>query len=491
VSAVARRVLVPYTRPRVLAVDFSTADVNAIARPGFHALGGASGLYDGDRFLIPCSAQDVDVLLFNIAYRTLSGLQLRRAHKDSVEREPVFKALVSETLKKGGWVMFFVAPGCTPHEFTLVGFDKIGVHLKDGRYRPTHFVEDVAKKYGKPGTRAAFGPVSLPPFKATTVEVNASPEAVIVARHLSSAKLTVLAAGPISTWENMQEDWLVTNETEDLALALKISDHVVPERLPPAGEQGGDLRERAVLFLPQFGDDSVKVAIELLQNVIPTLNASLFDSPEKPWLDSYLPPPVVEIRAIRERLENGLKREMAALELQEEGELERYRWLLGLLYHKGDQLCADVTEALRFLAFSVMEVDTGLAEGEPKKEDLHIKDEPSAFFAVGEAKGTGRGPQEAFLDNIGKHQKVYGIEHECAPPAGILVVNHSLALDPAKRPPFYKHLKNRCEAERITAVDSVALFSMCQAVLKDASARDAMRSLLMRPGVVTVEDLKI
>ncbi len=126
-------------------------------------------------------------------------------------------------------------------------------------------------------------------------------------------------------------------------------------------------------------------------------------------------------------------------------------------------------------------VDAIVVPGEALKEDLHITDLETGFFAIGETKSTVRGASEGFLTDIQNHQGRYSRENKVPVPNAILVVNHSTGLDPAKRPGrFYQNpdIPNRCAQQGITAIDSVALFQMCQSFIKEEVTAGQIRQFI-------------
>ena len=134
------------------------------------------------------------------------------------------------------------------------------------------------------------------------------------------------------------------------------------------------------------------------------------------------------------------------------------------------------------MGFEVEEVDNTLAPGERKREDLRIWDKMVDYFALGEAKttGKGRGASEDFITKTQTHQTRYARENHQEPPPALLIVNYATDLDPAQRTGRFYHLETagRLEENGITALDSAALFDLCQCVLNDQLSKEQIRRFI-------------
>src|SRR5260370_14139038 len=100
-----------------------------------------------------------------------------------------------------------------------------------------------------------------------------------------------------------------------------------------------------MLFLPDFGKNNIDVAIGILQQVIAERNSDLFDTPQHPWLENYLPFPVQEMRAEKARVISLAQDKLAELAEAESSALEEYSSLLGLLTSAGDAFRDHVSTA--------------------------------------------------------------------------------------------------------------------------------------------------
>jgi len=219
-----------------------------------------------------------------------------------------------------------------------------------------------------------------------------------------------------------------------------------------------------------------------MQEVIPLVSPHLFDAPQHGWLEKYQPALVLRLEEDKKQLLEKARQEAEGLDARAEEVRKEFEWLSGLLVHMSDEFASDVAEALRFLGFEAEEVDNNVKPGERKKEDLHIRDVATGFFAIGEAKSTGkgRGATEDFISKTQTHQGRYGREHQQPPPRAFLFVNYAIDLEPSLwGPRFYKDdLRERLEDNAITAVDSVALWEICQAVMNEEQTKEQARARL-------------
>lgn len=466
-----RIALVEHQRPRILTVDFSDADAAKIKNLGFNVRSGYTKHPHKDQFCIPWAVEDVEVLFARISPDNFRASQAREAHESSVERSPNFLRMMTEVWVRRGWAVLFIEQGCSPKDLEVLGIEHVGVLSYNQRFFPAKEWGKLANALG--GDHTEINKISwiLPLFKGESVIARSDePETAILERYIRKAKMSVLAVDyqvePAWAGTYFSVRHLIRGESAfKPVLAMKLS----------YGSAG------TILLLPDFGRQNVDVAIALLQSVVQDLSPDLFDSPEHPWLESYLPSPVQLIRSRKGEIIAAAQAELDALSKEEGEQLERFNWLLGLLTATGDEFQAHAAEALRFLGFKVDIIDDNVPLGEPRKEDLHISDPEAGFFALGETKGTKRGAAEEFITSIQNHQGRFSREHNVKIPNGILIVNHSYSLDPLQRAGrFYTHasIVSRCKSQGITAVDSVALFQMCQSVLSGEVTAEEIRRYL-------------
>jgi hypothetical protein len=475
--------LIEHNRPRILAVDFSSRDVEKFRKLGYNVRRGATGLKDRDQFMIPWALHDVEIVFAVVNPGSFSMTGSRTPSETSVESEPNFRALFSEVWAKNGWVVFFIKPECDPAEVKAVGIQHTGVVSYGGLYlSPDGYLSRLGEIMRRHDPESDdYDTFSFPKFKGDAVVYNDNaPEATVLHRFQASANFIIFTNS-----DKVQVNWMngksftvgLTGDESAVGniLALRLGEMITSQK-------------NGVLLLPDFGDKNIDVAAALLQEVITLASPDLFDSPEHTWLKNYLPQPVKEIYARRDALIAETNSEVIRLNADAEATLENYSWLMGLLISKGDDFTSDAAQALRFLGFEVEEVDATLAPGQAKREDLRISDKATGYFAIGEAKTTKRGASEGFITDVQNHQGRYSREYQVAIPNAMLLVNHSLSLDPAHRAAhFYQNpdLDARCEAQGITAVDSAALFEACQAVLQGSVEKKQVREYVTQKfGVV-------
>jgi hypothetical protein len=338
-------------------------------------------------------------------------------------------------------------------------------------------------------------PSPMPRFKGQAVYTSNEPTAKILERFVkSSAQMSVLTSlqVPPPAYQKMDYpyqliphvvvfdyrvdiEWLIQDDSDDKnVMALKLDKSIAPYGNPE--KHGG------ILLLPDFQQNNINVALALLQEVITERSPHLFDTPQHPWLEKYQPIPVARLIAEKEAVIAEATRRIEGLGSQAETKREEFAWLLGLLVSQGDQFAEYAAQALRFLGFEVEEVDKTLSPGERKREDLRIWDKAAGYFALGEAKTTGkvRGAAEDFITKTQTHQTQYALDNHQEPPPAILIVNYATDLEPVQRTGrFYQaEISGRLETNRITALNSVALFDLCQLVLEERLSREQVRRFI-------------
>jgi hypothetical protein len=478
-------------------LDFPQQDVDKFQQVGYEARRGATGLHDRNEFCLPYAIQDVEVLFAQVRKGSFTNTDMK-ASANSVEDTPFFKDLLREIWLKTGWVVLFIAQNTTPEEFEAVGLEHLGVISHDRNHMPESIRASLLKYFEKNRVRGNNDHVELPPsriprFVGHAVHVSDEPEAKTLQRFIKSAQMSIFTClkfpifHPIEfhqphivAFNEVKEfDWLIQDDSADSnVLALKV------EKVIPAGKDntGTIYRKSGILLIPDFGDNNGNVALALLQEVITQVSPHLFDVPQHPWLEKYQPATVQHLQVERDYIIRDAFSKIEQLNRQIEEEREKHSWFYGLLVSTGDQFASESAQALRFLGFEVEEIDTTLSPGERKREDLWIWDKANNYFALGEAKttGKGRGAAEEFITKTQTHQTRYARENKQVPPPALLIVNYAIDLDPVQRAArFYQdEVKGRLEDNGITAINSVALFDLCQFALNNQISKEHVRQFV-------------
>ncbi len=461
-----------YDKPRIALVDFKASDVQRLAEKGYTATRVASGLYDQELFFFPAAVQDFEVVAIHCTDEAFSVD--RSPHPDSVETTSAFDHLVKQTWGKGGWVVVFA--GCTdPIELRSLGFHYVGVYVLGRSYLSDQsYLERIV-------TRRDIGNYSreVPVFKGQTLVFADAPEGDVLRRFASSPSyrvFTVMDHGCSPRFADGYH-WFVPVCTDDSAPA-----NVLAFKLwAPINEGTMNGPRRGVLVLPDYGSKNVDVLAALLSDVLPDANPDLFSAPRLGWLDDYLPYPVKAIEAERQEFVTFVEQRLAELDVRRSKAMDECGWMMDLISGTGTTLEVAVAKALRLLGLDVTEVDATLSTEEHRREDLHVRGSRLGF-ALGEVKSTRRGADEAFVSQVQDHQGRYSREHDCRTPDALLFVNHSLELPPEKRSErFYrgKKLKGKCLALGIKAIDTVALYELCQVCVREPSRQAELVDLLL------------
>ena len=103
-----------------------------------------------------------------------------------------------------------------------------------------------------------------------------------------------------------------------------------------------------------------------------------------------------------------------------------------LLTGIGRPLVAIVHKILESFGFEVIDVDEGLGEDQPKKEDLRVSE--SGWLALCEVKGYSKGGKLKDLWDLNRFSALYAVETGQLRAAMWFVVNQFRATDPSSRP---------------------------------------------------------
>ena len=494
--------LVEHERPRIMLLDFSSQDVEKFRQSGFETKRGATGVHPNDRdeFLFPYPVQDVEVVFAHVQDGSFAAKrvgEIRSAQSGSVESQPFFKDLFREVWSRAGWIVFFVSQDCPVQEFDWVGIEYLGVLAREKDFYPAAIIHALQEErerdsYGHRHQPEIQLPLpQTPRFSGHALVLNdKEPESEVLQRYIKNARKSVLSCAPYRKGYDWPRYVVLFGEKEDVellawdtstnrsAVAIKLKQSVF------AGQSGREniYHEGGMLFLPDFGAKNADVALALMQEVIPSVSPHLFDAPQHSWLECYQPALVLQLDQEKEEIIEEARQRIQDLDLRAEELRKTFAWLPGLLVHTGDEFAGDVAEALRHLGFEVDEVDSQLQPKERRKEDFHIRHLESGYFAIGEAKttGKGRGASEEFISKTQTHQNRYARERKEPPPRALLFVNYAIDLEPSRRGErFYQSdLRERLEDNAITAVDSVALWELCQAAGREEITVEQARAIL-------------
>lgn len=496
-------------------LDFSENDVLQVAKLGYDARRGASGHISNDRsqFLFPFAVQEVEIIFAQVEDETFRYSGDREPSAESIEQEPYFSDLLRETWQKAGWAVFFVKQNTPVEEFESIGIQGLGVIPFEKRYYPGSVREKWLSilratrnnSYDLFDARSGFDYSSDPQLPDTEFPrfvghgvyfPDESATARVLEKHIKSApSMSVFSTSFVPDFAYQDEHFVLVRHpraevfselryVERLVWDNSAQENILAFRLGVEVKNPGNRSETfsgGILVLPDFGSRNVKVAIDLLTEVFAEFSPHLFDAAHHPWLERYQPVPVANLVTRRQEVWAKAVKDLETLNEQIELEGEKYTWLTGLLVALDDDFTTHVANALRFLELGVVEVDQTLQPKERKREDLRITD-PSGYFALGEAKTAGktRGAAESMISDTEQHQLKYSRDFKTAAPPALLIINYSTGLDPLQRAGrFYQpEVAGRLEAGGITAINSVALFDMCQLVLDGKITRSQARNLL-------------
>jgi hypothetical protein len=469
-----------YSKPRILLVDFDKKDVAKVIDAGFDAKRAYSGLYDSNEFCIPCEAQDIEVCLLRIGPKTFSNLKERKKAESSVSDNFSLYQVLKEIWERYGWSIIFVKAGTDPEDLEHLGISDIGYVDFQGRLLGSS--NQVRRSFRvKP---------FFPKFRGETVNENDKKIGSLLLRFSKSVEWILFAVdervrlfgGPAD------QAWPITdNAASPNALSVmfygkfSIAPTVVPRVTGSSQTVDVELPQysnKGILVLPDFGDNDIEIGINLINDFIYSQDPMLFDVARHEWLIKYRPS---SIRVLQEAIEDReaiAKQEIAEIQAKIEEEEKKYSWLNLLLIGMDDEFKQAVAEALSFIGYRVEDVDEKIGQGQRKKEDLRITEPVSKAFYLVEAKSTKRGASEDLITKTQTHQSNYSREQKCTVPNAILVINHSVNLDPGMREGrFYrdKAILDRLRELNIKAIDSVVLHSLCQTILEDESKREEIR----------------
>ena len=199
-------------------------------------------------------------------------------------------------------------------------------------------------------------------------------------------------------------------------------------------------------------EESVLVAVPRVANLVAWFQAFLTDAHESDPVRVPNPPPRLghpadwytpeekrltdRITAATDRIgQLDRERERLTAELATAGE-QADQGIRRVLWADGDELVNGVTEILTFLGFGVRDMDSELAPGFPKHEDLRLTlDGRGGWEALVEVKGYTRGTKTNDARQIRAHRDHYIQETGRLPDLTLWIANpHRLIPDPSLRP---------------------------------------------------------
>ncbi len=469
-----------YSNPRILLIDFDKKDVAKVVDAGFEVKRAYSGLYDNQEFCIPCEIQDIEICLVKISEDTFKNIKERHNSKDSYCDAFVPHVILKEIWYKHGWTIVFVKKGTCPDDLQYLGIDGMGyMKFRDQLISPTREM------------RMSFGlSPYFPIFRGETVNRKEGVLGDLLIRYFQSGEWILFTKDHKVEFSSLYPDqeWpILDNSAVSNSLSVILYDKFMTE--PEKARMTTPALEKVevslpqysyggILVLPDFGNNDIELGINLINEYVYTANPLLFSTPKHEWLAGYRPASVNLLFSEIEKIERDSKREIEYTMNKIEEEEKTYSWLRLLLVGMDDEFKQAVSEAFKFIGYKVEDIDEKLGDGERKKEDLHITDPITGSFYLVEAKSTKRGASEDLIAKTQNHQGNYSRQHNCKIPNAILVINHSVDLEPKKRGSrFYKDpaILGRLRDQGIKAIDSVALHSLCQIIIEDAGNRERVR----------------
>lgn len=252
-----------------------------------------------------------------------------------------------------------------------------------------------------------------------------------------------------------------------------------------------------IILLPRIRRPGELVR-ELLDEVLPALAPRLFPHAEgKRWTrrPEYELPAVVELRAKIEQIELEGRERIRALEQRIEEERREGAYLHDLLTATGDDLVSAVIAALKALGFEdVRDVDAEPAvkdgEGEPagkeekrKREDIQIWDRSPTLLV--EVKGIGGLPREADSLQVTKYLVPRMREWDRTDVQGLSIVNHQRnlpALDRERRNVFQADVLANAEQQGFGLLTTWDLFRLVRGFTAHGWEREDVHELFYAKG---------
>lgn len=478
--------LLKYDKPRILAIDFTQQSVQKIRQAGYNVRRAYTGVLkeDNNVFNMPCSISDVEIVVFYLRKETLNGLINREISPDSIEKDThCLDLLLEDVWMRKGISIIFMEPDVKPTELNNLGIKFFGITNFNRKFLPASKLSNLVEELKRIGKDESKPYVLFPPYKGEDFHISDHPIAKIYKKHIHHGNHIMMYAG-----DNIEIFNVKFHE-----YPAKILYHVrenSSQQYPLCVEFTDAGAKHSIVILPTFGKKTDDVVIDLLDDYAKPSFEHLFSEPNFPWLIDYKSIPVQKI--IQEK---QLFIEQAIIKISEFDEniklaQQEYEWMDKLLIGKDEPDIEPfkdaVKKSLNFLGFRVEDIDYLIQEGEPKREDLHVYNDESKYFALCELKTTDSGAKEQLFRDLQKHMMRYMRENKDTNLLGLLIVNHSIKLNPNKRHAFYikQHVQEELEVYKISAIDSHFLHQICQKVLSEEISKRYARKIIESGKVV-------
>lgn len=270
------------------------------------------------------------------------------------------------------------------------------------------------------------------------------------------------------------------------------------EHVAAYGTCRGNALVPVYMVLPQL-ENNAKAIVEIFQTFEGVFPDLFPDALKKVWLqgeefklpdehakDEEIKAKLVETQAIVE----NLRREQAQLASENDFVRQLLVATEDSKVEPDKRLSAVVKKALRFLEFSVVDIDEKTKTA-IKKEDFWVSD--GGFFAITEVTGTANtNPRvKEFNDILGRITTIYKRKTDLLPEgvssvSGLLVLNYDCERHPARRPKAYagdlEHIVESAVEQNIGILSTVELHKIIVAVKEGSLTKENARSFLKKAG---------
>lgn len=463
--------MIKYDKPRILCIDFTRNSVEKITNAGYNVRRASTGILkeDNNKFFMPCTISDIEIVLFYVRKNALSDIKKREIHSESVEKEPeCLNLLLLEVWKKKGLSILFLDSAVNPFDLEFLSLKNFGITKVGRRFYPAFKFSAALEEIRKITNTDAEPSLVFPEFKGEDLYFSNSVIASVYDKYKQQANHQILSAsaeglsfsGTTLNAHPMRLIYhVVDNSSQENPLCLEITTY--------------DDLASSILIFPTFNNSTDNVVMELLEEYAKEKFDNLFSTSSFSWLKDYKPYPVQTVIDEKNDYFDEVTNKVSIFNENISKMENEFSWLDALLVSKdevsNEPFKESVKIALEFLGFQVKDIDETLEEGVPKREDLHIIDSEAGFFCICELKTTESGAKESLYRDLHKHMNRYIRETSELETRGILIVNHSIKLEPSKRHGFYKaqHVQDDLRAFNSGAIDSCYLHQLCQDILSN------------------------
>ena len=242
-----------------------------------------------------------------------------------------------------------------------------------------------------------------------------------------------------------------------------------------------------ILILPTLRDKA-GFLVSLLGDVLPDMMPHLFPHiASGGWLREapYEHPAVLTYQSEKRKASEEFEWKVRSIERAISDVRDSRRHLHDLLLKDGDELKHAVHATLSQIGFKdVVDVDSQLAEGRPKEEDLRIMDRPCKVLL--ESKGMAAMPGEPDVMQLVKYLNRRMTEWQTFDIRGVLVVNHQRHLPPLTRQDkvFTNPQIKDAKSHRIGLMTTWDLFCLVRGMEDYNWPKKAVQELFYREGLV-------